>query len=42
MTRKRIERLYSAFARRDAVAMGACDADDVVFSAPVFPEAHAA
>src|SRR5580698_8034551 len=33
-----IDRFYEAFQRRDAEAMGACYADDVVFSDPVFGE----
>ncbi len=33
-----IERFYAAFARRDAEAMVACYADDVVFADPVFGE----
>jgi ketosteroid isomerase-like protein len=33
-----IERFYEAFQRRDAEAMGACYADDVVFSDPAFGE----
>jgi len=33
-----IERFYEAFQRRDAETMGACYADDVVFSDPVFGE----
>jgi ketosteroid isomerase-like protein len=33
-----IERFYEAFQRRDAEAMAACYADDVVFSDPVFGE----
>ena len=33
-----IERFYEAFQRGDAEAMGACYADDVVFSDPVFGE----
>lgn len=33
-----LRRFYEAFARRDAAAMGACYADDVRFSDPVFPE----
>jgi ketosteroid isomerase-like protein len=32
-----IHRFYDAFGRRDAVTMGGCYADDVVFSDPVFP-----
>jgi ketosteroid isomerase-like protein len=32
-----IRRFYDAFGKRDAVAMGRCYADDVVFSDPVFP-----
>lgn len=33
-----IERFYTAFQQRDAEAMAACYADDVVFSDPVFGE----
>lgn len=33
-----IQRFYEAFQRRDATAMAACYADDVVFSDPVFGE----
>lgn len=33
-----IERFYEAFQQRDAEAMAACYADDVVFSDPVFGE----
>jgi ketosteroid isomerase-like protein len=33
-----IERFYEAFQRHDAEAMGACYADDVVFSDPAFGE----
>ncbi|MGF6723256.1 ketosteroid isomerase-like protein [Paraburkholderia sp. GAS41] len=33
-----IDRFYEAFQRRDAEAMAACYADDVVFSDPVFGE----
>jgi ketosteroid isomerase-like protein len=33
-----IERFYEAFQKRDAEAMGACYADDVVFSDPAFGE----
>lgn len=33
-----IQRFYDAFQRRDAIAMVACYADDVVFSDPVFGE----
>ncbi|HEV3423089.1 MAG TPA: nuclear transport factor 2 family protein [Paraburkholderia sp.] len=33
-----IQRFYEAFQRRDAEAMAACYADDVVFSDPVFGE----
>lgn len=33
-----IDRFYSAFQRRDAEAMAACYADDVVFSDPAFGE----
>jgi ketosteroid isomerase-like protein len=33
-----LRRFYEAFARRDAEAMAACYADDVVFSDPVFPK----
>lgn len=33
-----IDRFYSAFQRRDADAMAACYADDVVFDDPVFGE----
>lgn len=36
--RELIERFYEAFQKRDAEAMGACYADDVVFSDPVFGE----
>jgi ketosteroid isomerase-like protein len=32
-----IARFYAAFGKRDAEAMAACYADDVVFSDPVFP-----
>ncbi len=32
-----IDRFYTAFAARDAGGMGACYADDVRFSDPVFP-----
>ena len=35
-----IEDFYAAFARHDAVAMGACYANDVAFSDPVFPDLH--
>jgi ketosteroid isomerase-like protein len=35
-----IERFYEAFQRRDAEAMAACYADDVVFSDPAFGELH--
>ncbi len=31
-----IEQFYAAFARRDAEAMAACYAPDVVFAEPVF------
>ena len=34
---RKIEEFYQAFQRRDAAAMGACYADDVAFSDPVFP-----
>lgn len=37
-----IERFYRAFQARDAAAMGACYADDVHFSDPVFPELRGA
>jgi ketosteroid isomerase-like protein len=33
-----LTRFYAAFARRDAEAMAACYAPDVVFSDPVFPK----
>ena len=32
------DRLYAAFARRDAEAMAACYADDASFSDPAFPD----
>jgi ketosteroid isomerase-like protein len=32
-----LDNFYSAFQRRDAAAMAACYADEVVFSDPVFP-----
>ncbi len=35
-----IERFYAAFQRRDAEAMAACYAQDIVFSDPVFGELH--
>lgn len=35
-----IHNFYSAFQRRDAAAMGACYAADVVFSDPVFVDLH--
>jgi ketosteroid isomerase-like protein len=35
-----IERFYTAFQRRDAEAMAACYAPEVVFSDPVFGELH--
>ena len=37
MSRELIARFYAAFARKDAEAMAACYADDVVFGDPVFP-----
>ena len=40
MSRELLERFYEGFKRRDAEAMAACYADDIVFNDPVYVDLH--